>query len=78
MYALFGTLESYQSKNNEISIALGYPNDSGTLRYASENPAQDINGKHVMHIPNGLKHLFGGCEIVEKAEYQQEINNEDY
>lgn len=78
MYAIFDTLEDYESKNSEINTYLGYPNNSGTARYASELPLKDIDGKYVMHILNGLEHLFGGCRIVEIAEYRQGTNNETY
>lgn len=73
MYALFETLEDYEAKNREISLALGYPNDSGTLRYASEKPAQDINGKYAMQILPQVERFFADCVVVESVEYPEII-----
>lgn len=73
MFALFDTLEAYRNKNQEVNAYFGYPNERGTLRYATENPSETIDGKYAMPIRDEIAHLFVGCEIVEAVEYPEEI-----
>jgi len=69
MYAIFENLEQYNAKNLEINNLRGYPNDKGTLNYASENPQQTIDGKYAMRIMAGLEEQFAECEQVETVKF---------
>lgn len=73
MYAIFDTLEQYLTKNNEINLALGYPDGKGTERYAMDNPIQDINGRYPMLILPYVERFFADCVVVESVEYPEII-----
>ena len=57
MYALL-TEQLYAELNLIISKAKGYPDESGTIRYAPEEPIRDINNKCVMPITSDIQENY--------------------
>lgn len=70
MFAIFETIEEYQSQNDIVNTAMGYPCEH-TTRYAEENPRITTGGRYAMQILPYVEHLFAGCEIVESVEYPE-------
>ena len=75
MFAIFSTIKAYRDKNKEIGDYLGYPDGSGTDRYATEIPQLTKDGKYAMLISERVAHLFTDCEIVESVEYEETEND---
>ena len=54
MYAIFETLEQYQTANAILNQHLGYPDGRGTERYATDTPTPTTTGKYAMRIRDSL------------------------
>ena len=71
MYALFDTLEQYQSKLNEVNAVYGYPDNTGTLNKYDTVPRQTTDGKYPMPVNSETEHLFNDCALIESVELLQ-------
>lgn len=74
-YAKFDTLQAYTDKRLEIDLALGFPNDRGTLTYVPEQPKIDKKGKYIMDVTEGLEGYFD--KVYDSVEFQEADDETD-
>lgn len=69
MFKIYDTIEEFNSKNEELNISLGYPNEFITTY---SEPIITIDNKYAMQVLDTVKNSFADSELVGNIEVKEE------